>query len=204
MLINVQMLNDGLRGRDGKSPYIGDNGHWFTWDDEAEEWIDTGVIAGTGPTITEVYVNPDYSITFFFSDGTSYTTPPIKGVDGTKIIYWTDSTKNYEVEGIDDEGVYHTASTGSNTMYEEEFPYGYPEEGDYIVTKGGCVLRCIAVNSSGVLPVFDWVCVANLNGTATIGNEFTVPTLYVTGYANIVGFIFREVVIDGVTHFRLE
>lgn len=29
----------------GFSPYIGENGHWFEYDDEQHQWIDTGVEA---------------------------------------------------------------------------------------------------------------------------------------------------------------
>ncbi len=29
----------------GKSPYIGDNGNWFVYDDAARKWVDTGVLS---------------------------------------------------------------------------------------------------------------------------------------------------------------
>ena len=34
---------DGTDGADGKSPYVGENGHWFEWQDG--EYVDTGKVA---------------------------------------------------------------------------------------------------------------------------------------------------------------
>lgn len=39
---------DGADGLDGHSPYIGENGHWYTWDDSSGEYIDTYVPASGG------------------------------------------------------------------------------------------------------------------------------------------------------------
>lgn len=35
----------GEQGENGHSPYIGDNGNWYAWDEETEEYADTGVDA---------------------------------------------------------------------------------------------------------------------------------------------------------------
>lgn len=35
----------GGDGSGGKSPYIGENGHWFEWDAEQQQFVDTGVTA---------------------------------------------------------------------------------------------------------------------------------------------------------------
>jgi len=204
MLVNVNVLNDGIQGRDGEAPYIGENGHWYVYDNETNQWIDSGVWAGNGPTISEVYVNADKSITFYFGDGTNYTTPSLKGADGNKIVYWTYDNKALYPEGYDPEGVYHPASFGEVQLFASQFPDGYPEEGDYIVTKGGALLRCTARGYLGFFESASWRCVANFNGSATMGDEFTVNRLFATDYANIVGLMFKEVVIGGVTHFRIE
>ena len=37
-----------FKGENGKSPYIGNNGNWFIYDDEKKEWIDTTVNAING------------------------------------------------------------------------------------------------------------------------------------------------------------
>lgn len=37
-----QQWVDSLNGLDGYSPYIGQNGHWFVYDDNTQEYIDTG------------------------------------------------------------------------------------------------------------------------------------------------------------------
>ena len=41
-----------LKGKDGHSPYIGDNNNWFVYDDEADEYVDSGISStyeiGTG------------------------------------------------------------------------------------------------------------------------------------------------------------
>lgn len=38
----------GGTGRDGHSPYIGDNGHWYEWDDATQQFVDT-VTEAQGP-----------------------------------------------------------------------------------------------------------------------------------------------------------
>lgn len=42
---NVTEWLESLKGRDGTSPYIGDNNNWFIYDDEAGEFVDSGVNA---------------------------------------------------------------------------------------------------------------------------------------------------------------
>ena len=43
----------------GRSPYIGTNGHWYEWDTEAREYVDTGVDIGTVARVNEQI--PDYT-----------------------------------------------------------------------------------------------------------------------------------------------
>lgn len=204
MRVNVNVLNDTIQGRDGKAPYIGENGHWYVWDNDSETWVDSGVWAGNGPTIVEVIWNSDRSLTFFFGDGTRYTTPPLNGIDGNKIVYWTDSDKTLRPEGYDGEGIWHISDTGYSVMTSSTFPYGFPSKGDFIITKGGCLLKCTSTSTIGIRESFEWVCVANLNGESTVGDEITVKRLNVTEHASIVGLAFREVDVNGVTHLRLE
>ena len=49
-------IHQGPPGEDGKSPYIGENGHWYEWDEDAGEYVDTETEAqgetGTTPDIT--------------------------------------------------------------------------------------------------------------------------------------------------------
>lgn len=200
MLINVNVLNDGIQGRDGEAPYIGENGHWYVWDNDTEQWVDSGVWAGNGPTIVDCIVNADKSITFFFGDGTSYTTPSLKGADGNKIVYYTNNAKNYMEEGYDGEGIYHSATMLHVQLTPQRFPQGYPNTGDYVVTRGGCLFYC---NNRSMMYA-DLVCYANMNGNITKLNELTIDKLFVNNYASIVGFVFKEVVIDNVVHFRIE
>lgn len=47
-----------LKGKDGKSPIIGDNQNWWTYDDVAGTWIDSGIpsvvsVEGAVPTILQ-------------------------------------------------------------------------------------------------------------------------------------------------------
>lgn len=43
--VNVPPVSGLIKGRDGYSPYIGENGTWIYWNDESREWVDTGVKA---------------------------------------------------------------------------------------------------------------------------------------------------------------
>lgn len=43
--VDPQETSGIIKGRDGHSPYIGDNGTWMVWDDDARVWVDTGVEA---------------------------------------------------------------------------------------------------------------------------------------------------------------
>ncbi len=201
MRVNVNVLNDTIRGRDGISPYIGENNHWYVWDPQTDSFVDTGVYAGQGPTITDCYVNPDYTITYYFGDGTSFTTPSIRGADGNKIVYWTEERKDILPEGYDEQGIHHSAAIGRVQLTPAKFPNGYPKAGDYIITKGGALLYC--TRCDGVVWCY-WECVANFNGSATSGDEFTVNRLYAMNYANLAGLTFREVEINGVKHVVLE
>jgi hypothetical protein len=41
-------LDKGVKGDDGHSPYIGDNGNWYTWNTNTNAFVDTGVPAAGG------------------------------------------------------------------------------------------------------------------------------------------------------------
>ena len=52
----------------GKTSYIGDNGNWFAWNGDTEEWYDTGIKAQAGSTVyvgdnppddADVWIDPD-------------------------------------------------------------------------------------------------------------------------------------------------
>lgn len=60
------------------------DGTWWVYDAETETWADTGIQAEgqDGVGISDAVLNADYTLTLTFSDGTSYTTPPIRGPKG--------------------------------------------------------------------------------------------------------------------------
>lgn len=59
------------------------NEYWYVWDVTEEDYVNTGVrAAGSGTGISDVYLNADYTLTIKFTDGTSYTTPSIRGEQG--------------------------------------------------------------------------------------------------------------------------
>lgn len=57
---------------------------WYLWDAIAGEYVDTGVRANgiVGNGIESAVLNADYTLTLNFTDGTSYTTPSIRGATG--------------------------------------------------------------------------------------------------------------------------
>lgn len=68
-------------------------GNWKTWDQTDAQYEDTGVHAqgeqgiqgetgATGNGIASTVMNADYTLTITFTDGTSYTTPSIRGATG--------------------------------------------------------------------------------------------------------------------------
>ena len=60
------------------------DGTWWVYDAEAETWADTGIQAEgqDGVGISGAVLNADYTLTLTFTDGTSYTTPSIRGPKG--------------------------------------------------------------------------------------------------------------------------
>ena len=206
MLINVNVLDQFIRGEDGKSPYIGENGNWFIYNDDTGEWEDSGISPSAGGGIKDCIVNPDFTITFVFNDGTSYTTPSIKGADAKQIVYCIWDDRSLIPEGYDEDGIYREASQIIVPMTTDYFPEGYPNKGDYLMTRGGVYL--IVTDRDDNDGDMSYLCyattLANLNGNPTSSDEFTVQRLYAPTYANIVGLQFTEVVINGVTHLRLE
>ena len=72
----IDLEENGGSGSNGKSPYIGDNGNWYEWNDIQRNYVDTGVKANG-------------------EDGYN----PQRGVD-----YWTDEDKA-EIKGYVDEAI---------------------------------------------------------------------------------------------------
>lgn len=198
--INVTVFPEAIHGRDGVSPFIGDDNHWYVWDPTADEFVDTGVYAGNGPTITDCYVNPDGTITYYFGDGTSFTTPSMKGLDGNKFVYWVNAQKNYMTEGYDGEGIYHSASIVRAMRNATQFPKGFPNVGDYVLSRGGCIFYVNAVSFMYV----DMECYANLNGDITKTDEISIDKLFVQSYANIAGLIVYEKDHSGTNVLHIE
>lgn len=60
------------------------DGTWWVYDAETETWADTGIQAEgqDGVGISGAVLNADYTLTLTFTDGSSYTTPPIRGPKG--------------------------------------------------------------------------------------------------------------------------
>lgn len=73
----------------GHYPKIED-GYWYVWDVQNEDWVSTGVKAQgeqglpgeDGVGIASTVLNADYTLTITLTDGTSYTTSPIRGEPG--------------------------------------------------------------------------------------------------------------------------
>lgn len=66
-----------------KMPRIVD-GTWRVYNAVTESWEDTGIQAEgqDGVGISDATMNANYTLTLTFTDGTSYTTPPIRGAQG--------------------------------------------------------------------------------------------------------------------------
>lgn len=60
------------------------NSYWYIFDPDTGEYVNSGVKAEgeDGVGITGAQLNADYTLTLNFSDGTSYTTPSIRGAQG--------------------------------------------------------------------------------------------------------------------------
>lgn len=69
-----------------KVPVI-QNGTWLIWDSAKNAYVDSGLpsqgdTGEAGNGIADVILNDDYTLTITFTDGTTYTTPPIRGGQG--------------------------------------------------------------------------------------------------------------------------
>ena len=80
----IELEENGGSSSNGKSPYIGDNGNWYEWNDIQQGYVDTGVKA-KGEKGADGYT-------------------PQKGVD-----YWTDSDKE-EIKSYVNEAILGGAS----------------------------------------------------------------------------------------------
>lgn len=62
------------------------DGTWWVYDAETETWADTGIQAEgqDGVGISGAVLNADYTLTLTFTDGSSYTTPSIRGAQGER------------------------------------------------------------------------------------------------------------------------
>lgn len=90
-----------------------ENGNWYVWNPETVAYEDTGIQAEgeDGVGIQSATLNADYTLTLTFTDGTSYTTPSIRGEPGqpgqdgvSPTITVTAITGGHRVEITDAEG----------------------------------------------------------------------------------------------------
>lgn len=104
----------------GYMPKIVD-GDWWVYDAETETWADTGIRAEgrDGVGISGAVLNADYTLTLTFSDGTSYTTPSIRGKQGEP---GKDGDPGKDgKDGVDGKSAYQTAVDGGFDGTEAEF-----------------------------------------------------------------------------------
>ena len=86
---DVEQIAQQVYEATGHYPKI-ENGYWYVWDVTNEEWVNTGQKAqgeqgeqgDPGVGISSTVLNADYTLTITFTDGSSYTTPPIRGEKG--------------------------------------------------------------------------------------------------------------------------
>ena len=90
----LEVINDA-KDAIGKLPII-QNGTWWLWNSEKKAYVNTdfpargetglqgkqGETGATGNGIASTILNDDYTLTIQFTDGTSYTTPSIRGKIG--------------------------------------------------------------------------------------------------------------------------
>ena len=90
----LEVINDA-KDAIGKPPII-QNGTWWLWNSEKKAYVNTdfpaqgetglqgkqGETGATGNGIASTILNNDYTLTIQFTDGTSYTTPSIRGKIG--------------------------------------------------------------------------------------------------------------------------
>lgn len=82
--VDTEVSAQGPAGENGVTPHIGTNGNWYIGS------VNTGVSAKgakgdnglDGNGIKSAILNSDYTLTLTFDDGTTYTTPSIRGATG--------------------------------------------------------------------------------------------------------------------------
>ena len=122
----------GEVGEPGKSPYIGESGNWFVWDEKNKAYVDTGVKArgDKGETGDKgVYYGnnpPDDADIWICPDGDKITLAPYIGDNGNWFVY--DVNKNAFVDsGFASRG----ASGFPNILYTDKY-FLYAEAPQYI------------------------------------------------------------------------
>ena len=91
--------------KSGRSPYIGENGDWYEYSEEDDQWVDTGVVA-KGNGIYNITQNDDKTLTILMDDGETYNTDPVQGKKGDKgddggPAVWYTLESNYNVISYD-------------------------------------------------------------------------------------------------------
>jgi hypothetical protein len=120
-------LYEDIEGLADHPPIIGNNGNWWTWDTETDEYTDSGIDAGVSVTIGTTTTLPPESDATVTNSGTA--TDPIlnfgipQGVAGVGVpsggttgqVLKKTSGTDYDTEWADADGGGHTILNGSGT-----------------------------------------------------------------------------------------
>ena len=117
----VNAGDDGTVGKDGHSPYIGQNGHWFVFNDSTQQWTDTNVTAqGTKGD------KGDKGDDFSYSDFTPEQLASLKGEKGDD-----------GADGEDGRGIVSITKTGTSGLVDTyTITYSDNTTSTYTVTNG--------------------------------------------------------------------